>query len=293
MSNEWGKTVVTVIAPIASAITAILVYRFNQKQSQQRFRTDLYNMIVHLAGFVNHIQVLYQYHDSDLGHMLPVIENIMNYSSNHSNLLDVDQNFYYNDHFHPEIICNMGKLIQSYLSWTTFQPVKPEELFLAVNMMLKTQERALDVLKTIKVKYENDDKATSVIDELCPHIDNIYNQCTDLGNQLECICNNLAYIFYSDWMRRRLEESCNMDLDWEGIRKRIVAGCFSEVLSDEIGRGYYAKVSSFLFYQKIVENYNATMIESSDGEQISWDEIYYYLWSFIGDPSQRLLFAQS
>ncbi len=51
-------------------------------------------------------------------------------------------------------------------------------------MMLKTQERALDVLKTIKVKYENDDKATSVIDELCSHIDNIYNQCTDLGNQL-------------------------------------------------------------------------------------------------------------
>ncbi len=84
-----------------------------------------------------------------------------------------------------------------------------------------------------------------------------------------------------------------MDLDWEGIRKRIVAGCFSEVLSDEIGRGDYANTSSFLFYQKIVENYNATMIESSDGEQISWDEIYYYLWSFIGDPSQRLLFAQS
>lgn len=280
--------ILPVAAALASAITAILVYRFNQKQSQQKFKTDLYNVIVHLAGFVNHIQVLYQYHDSDLGHMVPVIENIMNYGRNHSNILDVDQGFYYNDYFHPDIICNMGKLMESYLSWTTFQPVQPEELFLEVDMMLETQERALDVLKTIKIECENDDKAMSVIDELCNHRDNIYNQCTGLRSHLEYICNNLAYIFYSDWMRTRLEESCNRDLDWEGIRKRIVAGCFSELLSDEIGRGYYANASSFLFYQEIVENYNVPMIESSDGEQISWDEIYYYLWSFIGDPSQRL-----
>ncbi|WP_302535145.1 hypothetical protein [Megasphaera elsdenii] len=283
----WSKTL-SVVAAFASAITAIFVYKFNQKQSQQKFKTDLYNMIVHLAGFINHIQVLYQYHDSDLGHMLPVIENIMNYGRDHSNILDVDQSFYYNDYFHPDIICNMGKLMESYLSWTTFQPVQSEELFSEVDMMLETQERALDVLKTIKVKYENDDKATSVIDELCNHSDNIYNQCTGLRSHLKYICNNLAYIFYSDWMRTRLEESCNRDLDWEGIRKRIVAGCFSELLSDEIGRGYYANASSFLFYQEIVENYNVPMIESSDGEQISWDEIYYYLWSFIGDPSQRL-----
>ena len=92
------------LAVIASALTAVLTYRFNQKQSQQKFKTDLYNMIVHLAGFVNHIQVLYQYHDSDLGHMMPVIETIMNYGRNHSNILDVDQGFYYNDHFHPDII---------------------------------------------------------------------------------------------------------------------------------------------------------------------------------------------
>lgn len=98
---------VTVIAPIASAITAIFVYKFNQKPSQQKFKTDLYNVIVHLVGFINHIQVLYQYHDSDSGHMVPVIENIMNYGRNHSNILDVDQGFYYNDYFHPDIICNM------------------------------------------------------------------------------------------------------------------------------------------------------------------------------------------
>ena len=102
----WSKAL-SVAAVFDSAITVILVYRFNQKQSQQRFRTDLYNVIVHLAGFINHIQVLYQYHDSDPGHMLPVIENIMNYGRNHSNILDVDQGFYYNDYFHPDIICNM------------------------------------------------------------------------------------------------------------------------------------------------------------------------------------------
>ena len=193
--------------------------------------------------------------------MVPVIENIMNYGRDHSNILDVNQSFYYNDYFHPDIICNMGKLMESYLSWTTFQPVQPEELFLEVDMMLETQERALDVLKTIKVKYENDDKATSVIEELCNHSDNIYNQCAILRSHLEYICNNLAYIFYSDWIRRRLEESCNMDLDWEGIRQRIVAGCFSELLSDDIGQGDYANASSFLFYQEIVENSSLQLFE--------------------------------
>ena len=59
--------------------------------------------------------------------------------------------------------------MSAYFSWMTFQPVKPEEFFLEVDMMLETQERALDVLKTIKIECENDDKAMSVIDELCNH----------------------------------------------------------------------------------------------------------------------------
>lgn len=290
----WG-TILSGASALASAITAILVYRFNQKQSQQKFKTDLYNTIIHLAGFINHVQVLYEYHDSDLDHMVPVVENIMNYGNNHNITLNVDQGFYYNDYFDQDVICKIGCFMSAYFSWMTFQPVKPEEFFLEVDMMLDTQKKVIDALKVIQEKYQDDKKVINIINAICKSnnrvsdntIDIINNRCIKMRNQLKHIRMNLAYIFYLDFSRSRSEEqeeSDDMDLQWEKICKKIVAACFSEILADNVGQGDYADVSSFLFCKEIVEDYNIVRIESTDGNQISWNKICSYLCNLISNP---------
>lgn len=272
------------VAAVCSACTAIFMYRFTVKQNQREWKSDLYNVIMHLAGFANYVQVLCQYHDSTPLDMEMVVQKLCD---ENKNILSMEQKFYFNDKFDEQVISDIGQFMEQYLAWQAFHIGKIEEVFLEIDIMLEVQEKAIHALGTIKNYYRRNKKISNVINRTCCHFDDISDSCNSLRNNLRYISRNLSYVFSLDRMQDELVENCNLNLEWNEICRIIVIGCLSDLFSNEIGKGTYAEASDFLFNKELVPRYTMRFF-ASDETPIEWRTIYLYLWHFIGDPTERL-----
>ena len=284
--DKWiSPQTLSAIAAIFSAAAAFLMYQFTKKQNKREYNNDLYNVIIHFAGFVNYVQVLYQYHDVSPNDIENLIRQLCN--NEHKNILSIDQKFYFNDRFDEAVIINIGHFMESYLAWQAFYVGQIEEVFVELDMMLKVQEKAIDVLATIRDSYENDNKISNIIDNNCNNLEDIKSSCEDVRDKLQYISQNLLYVFRLDRMRDDLIQACNLHLDWNGIRRAIVIGCLSDILSGEIEGEPYAEAKRALFEAELIPNYEMQFL-TKNGMRVEWRQIYLYLWHFIGDPTERL-----
>ena len=278
------------LAAVCSAVTAVIVYRFNKEKDEQAFKSNLYSTVIQLAGFVNYIQNLYGFHNVNTeAHAHEIAQQIMHVNKD---IIDTTQSFYFNDMFDLEVKCKVNSFLEKYMGWKAFRPIKYEEIFLETQNIYELQLKALEALDCIKEKYENDDKINQIMHRALEHYNNVYTQCVNGNNRVKYVGNNLNFLFYTTPILEDLTNFVNTEvLKKEEVYPKIINKCFRIFLNGEIHDNRYSEVKDFLFYSEIVDFENeASKVKkisgdliNTEGEKIPYRQVYDFFYSIIGD----------
>ena len=225
MDLNTFMAILSVIAAGCSAGTAVFMYRFNRGQAEKKFKNDLYNTVVQLAGFVNYVQNLYEFHSVlTNAHAHGIAQQVMHVNKD---IIDTTQSFYFNDMFSMKVKCKVNGFLECYLGWKAFKPIEYGEIFLETELIYALQQGALEALNSIKEEYKSDSKFTDIMNEMMDDYDKTYAQCKERNNRIKYIGDNLNVIFYKDILVNDLTRVVNAEIL---TRKKFILKLWTLVL---------------------------------------------------------------
>ncbi|KMO87215.1 hypothetical protein AB840_04090 [Megasphaera cerevisiae DSM 20462] len=293
---SWEPAVYSAIAACFSVAASVMVYLFNRRQYKKKFKSDLYNTVTQLAGFVNYIRFLYRYHKiyttSQVEEIIGQIQNI------NKNLLNSTESFYFNDQFDLKTIIKINSFFERYIGWRAFKIIDLTEIFLETGNLCNLQKKALEALTVIRDEYgKSDKKIKKILDSSLRNMEEISRTCDEDEKKLRYIGSNLCYIFSISEIQNNLKNFGNEEvIKWEEVKKCIIVKCYKIFLSGDMKDKNYNEAIQFLFDCQIIDwgykdekkddekddGKKSIIFSTIDNKNMEWEIIKPFFQSIIG-----------
>lgn len=281
-------SIASAIAAIGSLVVAFLVYRYNKKQNEHAFKSDLYNLISTLIGFVDFVQKSIAHNTTTLSDCQRILDSIAHLNKS---IIDCNKRYFFNDGYNSQVLEKTAVFIEQYLAWKGFKVTRELESFNELNELIALQHSAADVLLEINQYYrERYSKVLTLLSkDNIAELDKIVLVNKKIAEQVRYVNNNLYLLEAYQPIQEVCKEHFDLyfkqpDSSWEDFYSYLMAACYQTIINGKIDvptkvttlwEAYQFFFNSYITSYKSVQTPESITLKfiNEDGKEITIDRI--------------------
>lgn len=254
--------------------------------------SNLICVITQLGGFVNYLQYFCKFNSAyDSNEYGGIVERIAHIDKN---VLDISQQFFYNNNLHEEVKVKLYSFIENYVGWKGFKPLLYAETFNELNLIIDLQKDAIEVLDEILKCYDQEPQIINLISNIAVVRKEIYDQCNDDQKNMKYIGPNLLYLFNDRYVSAVLKRKFDLTIfGWDEIQKLIVAECFKHIISNNFHTVINFDAGKILFFEEIKATTfcanDFVKLETIEDKTIKANDMVMYLYNLVSSEYDKKL----
>ena len=214
------------LAALGSFSVAILMFNNDKNQKESDFKSDLYNLISVLIGFVDFVQKTIAHNTTALSDCHHILESIGKLDKN---MLDYNKRYFFNDQYDGQVLEKNSDFVQEYLAWKGFKSTRELENFIELNGLISLQISAIDaLLQIVKCYGETEDKVVELIKPAyMDRMKIIKSRNKRISDQLRYSCHNLYFLDNTPALKKMCQLSLNVtDGEWYSLYSCLIANSY-------------------------------------------------------------------
>lgn len=247
------------LAAIGSFSVAVLMFNNDKKQEQYDFKSDLYNLISVLIGFIDFVQKTIAHNTTALSDCHHILESIGKLDKN---MLDYNKRYFFNDQYDRQVLEKNSDFVQEYLAWKGFKSTRELENFTELNGLISLQINAIDaLLQIVKCYGETEDKVVELIKPVyMDRMKIIKSRNQRISDQLRYSCHNLYFLNNTPTLKKMCQLSLKVaDEEWNSLYSCLIANSYRMAFEKSVSFPFNMRnlaVARKYFFCTYIEKFN-------------------------------------